>query len=290
MTTHDTPTWLDEALASYQPSSMTPATWERFRVDASALVRHLSPADPRAARKCLSRLTVFLADVADARPEATLDDLLTREQVQGHLGRALADGATSGTIVNRQGTLNALLRVKHGTPPPVRAERAPERRLQPHSPGELLEAAAAALATGAAAGADFARAVACVLAGVALPTRTDDRRIELVNDAGELSVDGHPLDAPELADLPSDGVRSAEVERGRGFARREFDFRLDLRRAALTALTVQVRSRPALEVLTLADVGRDRLTAAAAACEPADPAVLREVLRTATLPTAVVGG
>lgn len=290
MTTNDTPTWLDEALASYQPSSMTSATWERFRVDACVMVRQLSPADPRAARKCLSRLTVFLADLADARPEATLDDLLTREQVQGHLQRALADGAAGKTIENRQGTLNALLRVKHGTPPPVRARRAPERRLQPHSPSELLEAAAAALATGAAAGADFARTVACVLAGVALRTRTDDRLVEIVNDAGGLSVDGRPLDVPELAGVPSGELRFDDVERGRAFARREFDFRLDLRRAALTALTVQVRSRPALEVLALGDVGRDRLTAAAATCEPADPAALRDVLRTATLPTAVVGG
>ena len=57
------------------------------------------------------------------------------------------------------------------------------------------------------------------------------------------------------------------MEHGRAFARREFDFRLDLRRAALTALAVQVCHRPGLEVLSLGDVGRDRLTAAAAACE-----------------------
>jgi len=288
MATHETPTWLDEALASYQPSAMAPSTWERFRVDACALVRQLAPPDARAARKCLSRLTVFLADLVTVRPEATLDDLLTREDVRGHLQRALAQGAAGKTIENRQGTLNALLRAKHGTPQPARSGRSPERRLQPHSASELLEAAAAALDADAAAGADFARAVACVLAGIALPTRTDDRLVEVINEAGELSVDGQPLDAPELAGLPSGGLRFAEMEAGRAFARREVGFRLDLRRAALTALTEQVRTQPAREVLTLADVGRDRLTAAAARCELTDAAALRDVLRAARLPTVVV--
>lgn len=290
MTANDTPTWLDEAFASYQPSSMSTATWERFRADAFELVRQLSPNDARAARKCLSRLTVFLADLVGARPEATLDDLLTREQVQGHLQRALADGAAGKTIENRQGTLNAMLRVKCGGPQPRQTARGPERRLVPHTVAELRTAAAAALADGRPAGADFARMVACVLGGVSLPSRTDDRKVEMADDGKGVTVNGQRFDNAGLPAVPTGELRFADVERGRAFAQRELGFRLDLRRAALTALVVQVASQPAVEVLTLPDVGRDRLTAAAAACDPADQDAVRRLLRAAALPSAAVSG
>ena len=281
MPTNDSSTWLDEALASYQPNSMTPAMWERFRVDACTLVRQLAPADERAARHYLSRLAAFLADAAAARPEARLHDLLTRDQVEGHLARA--PGAV-GTLRNRQGALNGLLRAQLGVPRRRPGSPPTGGRLQPYSVEELLVAATAALGHGHPDGADFARSVACVLSGVPLPTRTCDHLVGVVTDDAGVWVNQQLLEVTELCGVPSGEIRAVDVERGRRFADRHLGFELDARRGALTYLTEQVRTRPAIEVLALTKAGRDRLNTAITSCGRPDTTSMRDLLRGAALP------
>jgi hypothetical protein len=234
MPTNNSPTWLDEALASYQPTSLTPATWERFRVDACTLVRQLAPADGRSARNLLSRLAAFLADVAAARPEARLHDLLTRDQVEGHLARAPGE---VGTILNRRVALNGFLRAQHGLVRRRPVTRPAGDGLLPYTVAELLAAATAALDHGHADGADFARSVACALSGVPLPTRTCDHLVEVVTDDAGVKVNQQRLNDAELLGLPSGELRAVDVDRGRRFADRQFGFKLDARRTALTYLT-----------------------------------------------------
>lgn len=87
MHTRDSGSGLDAALASYQPTSLPAATSARLGDDAVALVGRRDH-DEFSVRKVLSQLAAFLADRSHARPEPTRADLLTREQVAGHLQRA----------------------------------------------------------------------------------------------------------------------------------------------------------------------------------------------------------
>jgi hypothetical protein len=280
MATDPDVSWLDEALASYRPQLLSPAVWGRFRPDAETLVRRLDLPDVNAARKCLSRLVVYLADMVESRPEADLAALLTRDQVAGHLQRALAAGAARSTVENRQGTLNAMLREVHGAAQPRRARRRPEPHLQPHRLDEVVRAASAADRSTAPGAADLVRVLVCGLAGVALPTRSRPPSVEVSVLDGQIRVADAETVVPAALPLPAAGtVDVAAVERARRWAARHTALTLDVRRLELTRLTEIVGTRPAVVVLAMAGMGRDRLTAAVAAAGPFPEAEVRELLR-----------
>lgn len=277
MQTNDTDSGLGEALASYQPTSMPAATWARFRDDAVALASRLG-LDESSARRALSRLALFLADLADARPEATLDELLTPDQVAGYLKRVRADGIAAQTLQNRQGTLNRLPRLRAGKAP-ARA-RQPERHLSPYPMGELHRALAGAADNGCSAAVDFARSLLAGMTGARLPRRRGPSMVRVGVDGRIVTVDANVWVAPESLALPTSGtLDAAAVERGRAWAGEALGFRLDLRRLALTELTEAVRVRPAVDVLRRDGVGRDRLTAAVTAIGDVPQDQLRRCLR-----------
>lgn len=269
---------LGEALASYQPTSISNELWDRFRADAIGLVVQLHNPSTHAATKRLSRLVVFLADVAPARPEASLADLLTREQIDGFLQRAAASGTSAGTVENYRAALNALLAVREGRVHRQPARRKHEPHLEPYTEAELIRwLAAAATAPSVAAGA-FARLVGCVLAGVELPVAGEELEVEVA--AGSIEVCGLVWTAPVGLALPaSGGLSEAEVAAGRRWAHRALQLRVDVRRLNLTALTMLAGSHPAVALLARPGLGRDRLTAVMRAAARPDAAATKAWLR-----------
>ncbi len=269
---------LGEALASYQPKSMSASTWERFHDDAVAAVLRLKPTDDRRGRALLSRLATFLADVAAERPTACLGDLLTREQVDGHLQRALDANLSSGTVQNRQGALNALLRSRGGGRAPK--ARKPERHLAPYSRAEIDRVLATALAEGSTAPVDLARTLVCGLAAHPIPTERQPAAVKVHVVGRTVSVGDCSWPAPHGVELPPTGeLDGAAVQRGRTWAATHLNFSVDLRRLALTELVEAVRVQPAIVVLRRDGVGRDRLSTAVAAVGELAGEQLREVLR-----------
>lgn len=278
MKSNTTPSWLGEALASYQPSSISSTVWARFRPELAVLLARMNVRDERDARRILTRVAAFLGDLTRSRPEASLTDLLTRDQVEGHLQRALADGLSASTVRNRQGTLNALLRAQAGQRP--HANREAEQHLTPYELDELLTVMDAAATDGGPAAADLARTIASALAGQPVPTRRTRDRVMVEVDGRTVSVHGGSRDFPDDVDLPGSGsLDHAGVQRGRDWARRSLGFRLDIRRLSLTHLTELVAAQPAVDVLRLDGVGRDRLTAAVAAASLPSAARIRQYLR-----------
>lgn len=276
MQIHGTDSGLGEAFASYQPKSIPASVWDRLRPEAFALVAQLD-LDEFSARKALSRLAAFLADLAEVRPDATISDLLTREQVEGHLERAKASGVAPGTLQNRQGTLNGLLRIVHGEPPASPA-RQPESHLAPHARDELLRLVSAASRDGGRDAIGFARTVLCGLAGHPLPGKGET--VEVSVRGHEVLVGEHEFILTDVGEMPGSGqLAYADISRGRRWARELFGFRLDLRRLSLRHLADLVATFGALEVLQLPGAGRDRLTAAVAAAPEVDEATYRGLLR-----------
>jgi hypothetical protein len=269
---------LGEALASYQPKVLPAQVWGRFSDDAVGLVVQLNNPTKHRAIQRLSRLAVFLADVAPARPEARLADLLCREQIDGFLARQRSAGKASGTVDNYRAALNAFLAVAEG-----RSHRQPTRRkteptLQPYSEGELIRLLAAAAADGSEGAVDLARTLGCVLAGGLLPTDDATRHIEVAD--GVVQVGDLCWTAPVGLPLPSAGALDAvAVDRGRRWAREQRSQSLDARRLDLTALTAMAATCPATRLLELVDVGRDRLKAAAQAATRPQPAAVATWLR-----------
>ena len=273
MATTNPMTGLGEALASYQPKLLSPQLWARFRDDAVGLVVQLrNPSTQRAIQR-LSRLAAFLADVAPTRPEAGLSDLLTREQIDGFLQRAVADGCSVSTLQEYRGTLNALLAVRED-----RVHRQPARRRQAshlaaYDEAKLIRLMASATADGSPQALALARTLTTVLAGVRLPR--DSRQLEIETNDGVATVAGRRWVAPAGLPLPPSGpLDAAGVAAGRRWARSVLDERLGIRELELTAITTLVETSPATAALQLDGVGRNRLTAAtAASARPSDAQV-----------------
>lgn len=267
---------LDAALASYQPTSMSPATWARFRDDALALVERLDHLEPSTARTAMSRLVAFLADLAEVHPNASLRDLLTPEQVAGYLRREKEAGAPTGTVENRQGTLNGFLRALEGDAAQA-PSRSPASRLAPYDRDRMLRLVSVAAAEGSDAAADFARTVLCALVGHRV-SRSQPVRVEVdgarVSTARNVGTFGDGLALPD-----SGTVDAGAIDRGREWADEVHGFRFDLRRLVLTHIAEVVATRPAVEALSLDGVGRDRLTAAVTAAPIPGVAEVRELLR-----------
>lgn len=271
---------LGEALASYQPTSMSDALWGRFRDNAIDLVLRLDHRSDVAARRSLSLLVMFLADVAPSRPNAELADLLTKSQVEGYLERCLASGGAPGTVENRQGALNALLRAAEGRPP-ARQRRSTESHLEPHAWSELEDVVIAAMHDGSEQAVCLARTILCAMTGHPLPRQSAPDPVAVEVTGRTVTVNGHRWRAPAELALPSSGhLDHTGVERGRRWGRRSgVGFRLDRRRIVLTYITHVVATQPAAVALQLPGVGRDRLTAATAAAERPCPAVQKALLR-----------
>ncbi len=105
-------TWLAEAFASCQPTLIDDADWERLRPGFVAAFEPLGyePDKWHNLQPNLSCALHLMADVLAAEPDATVADALQPHRVQGYLERLIAEGAAEGTIANRRGALNALLR------------------------------------------------------------------------------------------------------------------------------------------------------------------------------------
>ena len=267
---------LGEALSSYQPKLLSSEMWGRFREDAIGLVVQLrNPSTHRAIQR-LSRLAAFLADVAPTRPEATLADLLTREQIDGFLQRQRAAGTASGTVDNYRAALNALLSVREGRVHRQPARRQQESHLAPYGEAKLIRLIAAGTDDGSVDALALARTAATVLAGVRLPRNGQRLTVETEVEGGVVQVAGRQWVAPRGLPLPPSGeLDAAGVAAGRGWARAVLDQRLGFRELELTAITTLVETSPATATLRLKGVGRDRLTAAtAAAARPSDEEVV----------------
>ena len=278
MSIDNTDARLGEAFASYQPQSLQPAVWARFRDDAKALVLRLRPSTDRQVTNYLSRLAVFLADVAPTRPDARLEDLLTPEYVAGHLQRARAAGAADGTVENRQGTLNALLRATHGRR--RQSPRPAPTRIEPYAPGQVRGLLTAAVEDGSDDAADFARAVVVACIGLRLPNTRRNIRLDVEIDGATVRVAGQQIRFSKAVTLPPGGmVDRYSVQRGRAWAKSTLGVVLDVRRIDLARLCEQVPSVPAVAVVGVSGIGREWLTDAAAAAEPVGDDQLRAVLR-----------
>lgn len=265
-----------EALASYRPTSLSESQWAAFRKDAVSLVNRLNHRDSKAASRCMSRLAVFLADESRLYPDATVGELLTRARVEGHLRRAHEAGEAPSTVRNRQGTLNALLQVQAGTTPPGR-QRGARQRIKPYDPAMLHALLHRLAAMPSAHATPLAQAIVCVLAGQQLPGTAP---VEISCENGQVAVDGRPVALPVDVPHPEPGrLNGDDVEVAVAWARSELELRLDRRSLELVAVTQVVATAPAVEALTLAGVGRDRLTAAADAAKRPDPATAAALLR-----------
>lgn len=254
-------TGLGEAFASYQPKCMDAATWERYRHDAEVVVRLLPLRDdPELVAKYLSRLARFLADFPSARPEATVQELLTTAHVAGFLARLVADGTPSGTVLNLQGTLNALLAALAGQPVET-GPRGPERHRLPYDRRMLAQAVAVASDDAGPDGLVFVAAVAHGLATGHLPTRTRPDTVDVDVDGRQVRLD---VDA---------------VERARRWGKKRGGVSLDVHRLRATRMVTLIEQEPAAEVLRLPDAGRDVVTAAAGAAARPDAATVRTLLR-----------
>ena len=268
---------LGEAISSYQPKVLDEQQWARFRDDALAMVVQLRHPHPHRAIQRLSHLAVYLADVGDTEPEASLAQLLTRERVDGHLQRA-AEQLTGSTLGNRRAALNNFLKVKAGRPHGQPPRRKHEPHLEPYSEAEMIRLLAAASTDPCQAAAALARTIGCVLAGVELPSGGDELDVDV--EDGQIEVSGLVWTAPVGLPLPtSGGLGKADVEAGRRWARTTLEVRLDLRRLNLTSLTLLAATRPALVLLTRPGLGRDRLTALMRAAARPDDATTKRWLR-----------
>ena len=269
---------LGVALASYQPTSMPPETWGRFRADAIALVSQLQLPNEREARRCMSRLALFLADFAEVRPDATLAELLTREHVDGFLHRLKATDMVVATVRNVQGSLNRLLRAAHGER--QHAPRAPRKGLTPYPVDEIHGALAAACAAPDREAADLARTLACALAGHPVPTREYPASVDVVVTERQVTAGDDATSLPAHVPAPTSGVVDGQaVERARTWARTRLGWTLDARRLALTQLVEVVCIRPWAELVGQPGVGHRRLDAALAVIPAASDEELRGWLR-----------
>ena len=268
---------LGEAISSYQPKVLSTRQWARFRDDALAMVVQLQNPSAHRAIQRLSHLAAFLADVADTWPEASLDELLDRPRVDGHLSRC--DGQMSPSVLaNRRAALNNFLKVKAGTlrVQPPRREREPH--LEPYSEAEMIRLLAASSTDPSTGAGALARTIGCVLAGVELPSGGDELDVDV--EDGRIEVSGLVWTAPVGLPMPaSGGLTRTDVDAGRRWARKHLQVRLDVRRLDLTALTLLAATRPALVLLTRPGLGRDRLTALMSAASRPDDAATKRWLR-----------
>jgi len=268
---------LGEAISSYQPKVLSARQWARFRDDALAMVVQLHHPSPHRAIQRLSHLAAFLADVGQARPEASSDELLDREQVDGYLARCVGQVSVS-VLGNRQAALNNFLKVDAGIPHRQPARREREPHLEPYSEAEMIRLLAAASTDPCQAAAAFARTIGCVLAGVELPSGGDELEVDV--EDGQIEVSGLVWTAPVGLPMPtSGGLSEADVEVGRRWARTTLEVRLDLRRLNLTSLTLLAATRPALVLLTRPGLGRDRLTSLMRGAARPDDATTKQWLR-----------
>ena len=173
MATEPAASGLGEALASYQPRSMTAEMWARFRNDAIALTLRVYPTPGRHRVVCLGHLTLFLADMAESHPEAGLLDLLTRDQVEGYFSRLRREGLAPSTLRGRQSALNRFLT---GGNDRADASWSLSTPSQPYDPAVLKDLLREAIADGSRAALDFARLMLCGWPGTVSrpspPTRT----------------------------------------------------------------------------------------------------------------------
>ena len=268
---------LGEAVSSYQPKVLTEAQWARFRDDAIAMVLQMRHSSSHRAIQRLSHLCLFLADVADGEPDASLAELLSRDRVDGYLDRADGQVAAS-TLQNRQAALNNFLKVSAGAALAQPSRRKTEPHLEPYSEAELIRLLAAASSDPSTAGAAFARTIGCVLAGVGLPA--DGEQVEVAVTGGCIEVEGRVWTAPVGLPMPAGGtVTRPEVDRGRRWARTTLEVAVDLRRLELSAMTQLAGSASAVELLARPDLGRDRLTVVMRAAVRPDEATVKGWLR-----------
>lgn len=283
MATEPAASGLGEALASYQPRSMTPDMWARFRDDAIALTLQVYPTPGRHRVVCLGHLTLYLADMAETRPDADLADLLTRDQVEGYFRRLRREGLAPSTLRGRQGALNRFL-TGNGDSSVTSSSSTPS---QPYDPAALRAMLREAVDDGSPAALDFARLVLCGLSGHRMPP--EPTHADLKVTATAVLVDGVAAPVPADAPLPRDGrLDPAATRRARGWAMRRLGFRLELRRLHCNAVDV-VASRPAVEVLRCEWIGHDAVAASVRRLE-VDQAVLATCLRDPDTTSGVVSG
>lgn len=272
------PPGLGEALARVKPKSLDPALWARLREEALAAILATRPRDPQAAKRRLSQLCAFLADVAPTRPDRSLAELVTREEVEGHLKRAADDGASRSQFNNRRATLNAIHGALNGLPPPRY-----RRREEPHRRGYHPDEVTAMLALAdddASPGAQaFSRMVVCALAGVA----RGDAAVQIASDGhlvvtadGAREVPGYVRGSASMAGPLNSDVRRA----ARRWVNSRPDVIVDARRLDITGLAWLATNLPAIGFLRLS-VGRDRFTAAMDHTEPLSAEGTRVALRSA---------
>lgn len=285
MATEPAASGLGEALASYQPRSMTPATWARFRDSAIALTLQVVPTSGRHRVVCLGHLTLFLADLAETRPDADLADLLTRDQVAGYLRRLRQQGLAPSTLRARQNALNRFLAGGDDSPGATPSSSTPT---QPYDTAELRAMLREAVADGSRAALDFARLVLCGLSGHRIPP--DPTQADLTITGVTVFVDGVAASVPTDVPLPPDGrLDPAATRRARRWSMRRLGFNLELRRLRCNVVDAVVASRPAVEVLRCESIGQEALTASVRRLE-VDQAALASCLRDPDITPGTVSG
>jgi hypothetical protein len=214
---------LGEAFASYQPSAIDAAAWGRLRPELCQAFAELGYETWSDARPHVSRTVAFMADVLAIDESATLAGSLTRLRVDGYLQRLKDDGVSAGTLANRQGSLNQLLRGER------QQRRSPARAADgtaAYTPDEVAEFISAA--------------------------QPHPRHGPVVEAA--FQWDRSATDA---------AMGSRPLYAAQAWLAREAGLPLDLRRVRQTRVEALVSSSPALEAVGVVGVGRRALTAAA---------------------------
>ncbi|GGB98969.1 hypothetical protein [Cellulomonas carbonis] len=136
-------------LEEYQPTSVSPLTWDLVRGEAVELALRAGPTNEGRARKDLELIGDVVRHLVSTGVEITLGQALSDTTLASYDTALLAGGAAGGTVENKRGRFRRLQATHRGVPW-RKPRRADGERLESSIQPEVLEDLARMIPSGAA--------------------------------------------------------------------------------------------------------------------------------------------